>query len=119
MRLGTKKMSDTDENRIEVGSGNVFADLGFPDPETHEIKAQLVGTMLDVMKRRELTQTKAALVMGVSQPELSKYSRGQFRHVSVERLMTMLTKLGCEVDIVVHHKEMTPFAPIHMQAAVA
>lgn len=107
-------MKNTDDTRIEESSGNVFADLGFPDAETHELKAQLVSNMLDVMAELGLNQTKAAQLMGVGQPELSKYSRGQFRHVSVERLMTMLTKLGCGVDIVIQPKGRAAFAPIHL-----
>ena len=39
--------------------------------------------------------------MGLSQPDVSRLLRGQFRDVSVERLMRMLTRLGCDVDIVI------------------
>ena len=83
----------------ELGSGNVFADIGLPDAETHLLKAQLVSRIQDVLDRRRLSQTAAAALMGVRQPDLSRILRGQFRGFSVERLMTMLAALGFEVAI--------------------
>ena len=83
----------------EVGSGNVFADIGLPDAETHLLKAQLVSRIQDILDERGLSQTAAAALMGVRQPDLSRILHGQFRGFSVERLMTMLTALGFEVAI--------------------
>ena len=94
-------MSDHSDLSIQTGTGNVFADLCHADPDTHLLKAQLVSRMADVMSERKLTQVAAAKAAGVSQPDVSRILKGQFRDVSVERLMRMLTRLGCEVDIVV------------------
>ena len=90
-----------DHDIVKMGGENVFADLDRPDPDTHFLKAQLVSRMADVMDERKLTQTAVAKVAGVSQPDVSRILKGQFRDISVERLMRMLTRLGCEVDIVV------------------
>ena len=86
---------------IETGSANLFADLGFPDPGTHLFKAQLVARIKEAMDRRGMTQVAAAKAAGVSQPDISRILRGQFRDVSVERIMRILTRLGCEVDVIV------------------
>ena len=86
---------------IEMGSGNVFADLGYADADSHLFKAQLVTRMKDVMTERHLTQTAAAKAAGVSQPDISRLLKGHFRDVSVERIMRMLTRLGCEVEVTV------------------
>ena len=86
---------------IRRGTANVFADLGFPNAETHLLKAQLMSRVQDILQDRKLTQTEAARLTSVSQPDLSRMLKGQFRDISVERIMRMLTKLGCEVDIVV------------------
>ena len=45
--------------QIEMGSGNIFADLGLPDAETHFLKAQIVSELYRVTKQRKLTQTQA------------------------------------------------------------
>ncbi|QYE35696.1 helix-turn-helix domain-containing protein [Polymorphobacter sp. PAMC 29334] len=94
-------MTEDPDLSVQMGTSNVFADLGHADSDTHLLKAQLVARMADVMADRKLTQVAAAKASGVSQPDVSRILKGQFRDVSVERLMRMLTRLGCEVDIVV------------------
>ena len=85
----------------EVGSGNVFADIGLPNAEEHLIKAQLVYKISRIMKDRRLTQVAAAKIFGVKQPDVSKMLRGDFRQFSVERLFNFLVALGHDVEIVV------------------
>ncbi len=87
-------MSKTKETSIRRGTGNIFADLGFPDADTHLLKAQLMNRVQDTMHDQKLTQTEAARIMGVSQPDVSRMLKGQFCDVSVERIMRMLTRLG-------------------------
>ena len=66
-----------------------------------------------------LYQTAAAKRMRLSQPDVSRLLNGQFRDVSVERLMRLLTRLGCDVDITIrkHGKPAAPRDTIHLQAA--
>lgn len=111
-----KKDPDT---RITRGTKNVFADLGFPDAETHLLKAELVTRIQGVITAQELTQVAAAKRMGLSQPDVSRLLNGQFRDVSVERLMRLLTRLGCDVDITIrsHGKAAAPRDTIRLLAA--
>lgn len=110
-----RKKQDTG---IRHGSKNIFADLGYADAETHLLKAQLVSRVQATMRDLKLTQTEAAKVMGVSQPDVSRMLKGQFRDISVERIMRMLAKLGCKVDIVVKQQgRKKAFAAIHVDAA--
>jgi predicted XRE-type DNA-binding protein len=112
------KETMNDDTSIVRGSQNLFADLGYADPETHLLKAGLVTRLRAIISDSKLTQTEAALRMGLSQPDVSRLLRGQFRDVSVERLMRMLTKLGCDVDIVIHDhaKPITERDTIHLYA---
>ena len=103
-------------SEITKSGGNVFADLGLPDADAHLVKAKLVSNLLDTMRDKGLTQTKAAQLMGITQPEISRFSNGQFREVTAERLMRLLTKLGCEVEIVVQPKGRAAYAPIQVHA---
>ncbi len=111
-----KKDPDT---RVRRGTKNVFADLGFPDADTHLLKAELVTRLQGVITKQKLTQTEAAKRMGLSQPDVSRLLKGQFRDVSVERLMRLLTRLGCDVDITIHSrgKVAAPRDTIRLQAA--
>lgn len=109
-------MRRKEDTSIRRGTKNVFADLGFPDAETHLLKAELMSRVQDILEERRLTQTEAAKITGVSQPDLSRMLKGRFRDVSVERIIRMLTKLGCEVDIVVKRANRR-FAPIRLEPA--
>lgn len=110
-----------DDTSIKRGSKNLFAELGHTDPETHLLKAGLVTRIRDIIKASKLTQAEAAERIGISQPDVSRLLRGQFRDVSVERLMRMLNKLGCDVDIVIRGrgKATTKGDTIHLHALPA
>ena len=83
------------------GSGNIFDDLGLPNAEGHELKAALLVQLKRLIAEREMTQTAAAKLVGMKQPDLSKLLRGQFKLVSVEKLMRMLTAFDQDVEITV------------------
>jgi predicted XRE-type DNA-binding protein len=87
--------------KVTRGSGNVFADIGIPNPEEHILKAELVRRIAITMREQGLTQAAAADVLGVTQPDVSKMLKGHFRQFSVERLMRFLVALGRDVKIVV------------------
>jgi predicted XRE-type DNA-binding protein/phage-related protein len=95
----------------EVGSGNVFADIGLPNAEEHLIKAQLVYKIDRLMKGRSLKQVEAAKLFGIKQPDVSNMLRGDFRQFSVERLLRFLVALGQDVEIVVKPHRGTRQAP--------
>lgn len=94
-------MSKENDSSIRRGSKNIFADLGYSDPDTQLLKAKLVSRIDEIVSDKKLTQTQAAQIMGISQPEVSRLLKGQFRDVSVERIIRLLTRLGCKVDIVI------------------
>ena len=85
----------------ERGSTNVYADLGYKSAGGMLVKAQLVTTIAEILAERGYTQTKAAELLGIPQPKLSKMLRGQFRGFSERKLMDCLTLLGRDIDIVV------------------
>lgn len=95
-------MSEHDERPlIEEGSSNVFADLGFPNPEEELLKAQLARQVITIIARRGLTQAEAATLLGVAQPNISALVNGRLNGFSVERLIRFLNSLGSDVEIVV------------------
>ena len=89
------------QRRIKItrSSGNVFADLGFPNPEQELLKAKLTLQIYQVIKQRELTQVQAGTILGIKQPHVSGLMRGRSGNYSVERLMDFLTALGHDVEI--------------------
>lgn len=87
--------------KVEHGSGNIFADLGFPDPEGERFKATLMLQIYRIISQRKLTQVEAGKVLGIRQPNVSRLLRGSSGAYSVERLMEFLTALGHDVEVVI------------------
>jgi predicted XRE-type DNA-binding protein len=87
--------------RVKQGSGNVFQDLGFPNPEREQLKAQLTLQIYRIIKARKLTQAAAGEILGIKQPHVSSLMRGHSGNFSVERLMDFLTALGQDIEITV------------------
>jgi predicted XRE-type DNA-binding protein len=88
------------EINVTPGSGNVFADLGFAQPEEELAKAKLASRIRQIVEERRLTQVAAAKLMGVDQPKVSALINGRLANFSSDRLMRLLTTLGQDVDIV-------------------
>jgi predicted XRE-type DNA-binding protein len=89
---------------VETGSGNVFADLGLPNPEERLVKSQLVQRISEIIKERKLTQAKAGEILGIDQAKVSKLVRGRLSEFSTSTLMEYLTRLDQDVEIVVRPK---------------
>lgn len=84
---------------IEIGSGNVFADLGLADSEKLKIKSGLVIEITRAVRRLGLTQEEAGRRMGITQPKVSGMMRGDFANLSERKLMECLNRLGYDIEI--------------------
>ncbi len=95
--------NDSDET-ITRGTGNVFADLGYADAEERQTKLRLAHAVNSVIARRRLKQAAAAEKLGIGQPKVSALANYKLDGFSVERLMTFLTALDQDVEIVIKRK---------------
>ncbi len=89
------------ERDYTVSSGNVFADLGLPNPEEALAKAELAHKIAGLIEDKGLTQVQAAKLLGVDQPKVSALIRGRLSGFSLERLMRFLLLLGQDIKITV------------------
>jgi predicted XRE-type DNA-binding protein len=94
-----KRMVDRPDNEIEIGSGNVFADLNLPNAEKLKIKSGLVIEITRALRRLGLTQADAGRRMGIPQPKVSAMLRGDFTNLSERKLMACLNRLGYDIEI--------------------
>lgn len=90
------KKNEREQIEFEESSGNVFADLGFPDAEERLQKAELAYEIYKAISFRGLIQREAAKVMEIDQPKVSAIIRGNLKGFSLERLMSLLRKMGVE-----------------------
>ncbi|MGP9820836.1 helix-turn-helix domain-containing protein [Salinarimonas sp. NSM] len=86
---------------VERGSGNVFADLGFDNPEEELLKARIVAHLGALLEERGVTQTQAADLLGLRQPDVSRLLRGRTGGYTIERLLRLVRLLGEDVTITV------------------
>ena len=94
-------MSDERDPGFELSSGNVFADIGLPNPDAAMAKAKLARQIAGIIEQRGWTQTQAADALGTDQAKVSALVRGRLRDFSTERLLRFLTRLDRDVDITV------------------
>lgn len=84
---------------VTASSGNVFADIGLPNPDQELLKAQLTLEIYRIVRSRNLTQAEAGKILGIRQPHVSLLMRNRSGTFSTERLMSFLASLGRDVEI--------------------
>ncbi len=104
MRSTMASRSAEPHEPIIRGTGNVFADLGFPDAAERQAKLRLAYALNQLLAARKLSQAEAAKVLGVTQPKVSALRNYKLAGFSVERLMNLLTALDQDVEIVIRRK---------------
>jgi len=96
-----KKHPKAKDRDLEISSDNIFADIGVENPEEELTKAELAWEIDQIIKKKKLTQAKAAQIIGINQPKVSALLHRKLAGFSVERLIHFLTALGQDVAIVV------------------
>jgi predicted XRE-type DNA-binding protein len=71
---------------VHRGTGNVFADLGFPDADERQAKLHLAYALNQLLEERKLSQANAAKVLGGTPPKVSALTHYKLAGFSVERL---------------------------------
>ena len=99
-----KNKSTPTEIEYEIGSGNVFEDLKFENPEEEQSKSELTAEIVSIIKKKKLTQVAAAKILGVDQPRVSSLLKGNLTLFSIQALMKFLNALGQDIDLVVKPK---------------
>jgi predicted XRE-type DNA-binding protein len=89
---------------VTESSGNVFEDLGFANSKELLAKTELARQVYLIIKKRGLTQTAAADLLGLKQPDVSLLMRGRLSRFSTDRLIQLLNVLDRDVEIVVKRK---------------
>ncbi|MEO8099328.1 MAG: helix-turn-helix transcriptional regulator [Acidobacteriota bacterium] len=92
------------------GSGNVYRDLDIADADVRQLKAILAATIIKTLDRESLSVRKAQSLTGIDAGDFSRVRNADFRRISVERLMTMLNRLGTRVEVKIRVRRSGPTA---------
>lgn len=106
------------EEVIEHGTDNVFADLGFENADEMLAKAQLVHAISKAMESRKVTQKEIADLAGVDQSKISKLMRGITEGFSSDRLLRILNRLDQDVEIIVRPRPQTENRSAHVSVLI-
>jgi len=89
--------------KMERGSGNIFLDIGFGKAEAENLKlrSMLMMRIEDWVKESGMTQAAAAKVLGLTQPRLNALLKGKIGLFSLDALVTVASKAGLSVRLVV------------------
>ena len=83
----------------EIGSGNVFADLGLKDADELLTRAKLGHTVRMILEKRGLKQKEISELLKINQSEVSKLMNGKYHLFSEGRLFGFLNKLDKKVTV--------------------
>ena len=88
-----------DPTTVHDSSGNIFQDMGMRDAEERLAKAELARLIRKNIQARDITQSEAAELLGISQPDVSDLVRGKLARFSMSRLERLLNRLDLEIRI--------------------
>src|SRR6266498_5648943 len=108
VRAAKTKRLRANSEKVEVSSGNVFADLGFEDSEERLLKAKLATKIAQLIEKKGWTQAETAQRTALDQPKVSRLMRGQLSGFSAYRLFAVLNRLGHSVEVRISAKERSP-----------
>src|ERR1700760_1188008 len=99
-RKTKSKRQNAEALDVTLECGNVYADIGFVNADEMLAKAEVVRKIVSVIRKRGLTQARAADLLNLNQPKISGLMRGKFAGFSMDRLLRFLNALGQNVEIV-------------------
>src|SRR3990167_44103 len=97
-------MTMSSNEKVHRGNGNVFSDIGVAHPDRVLVRAQVMSRIAEILKKRGLTQKKAAALLGIPQSKVSCLMNGKLSMFSLEHLFELLNALDSDVEIIVRPK---------------
>jgi len=88
----------SDDMELVRGSGNVFRDLGLADADREQLRALLAAEIIGVLDARKLTVRAAEAETGFAASDFSRIRRANLGRFTIDRLMTILSRLGQQVE---------------------
>jgi predicted XRE-type DNA-binding protein len=105
----------SDDMDIIRGSGNVFRDLGRPDADREQLRALLAAKIIGVLDERKLTVRAAHEATGVAAADFSRIRNANLGRFTIDRLMTILSSLGQDVEVSVDVRPRRINAPMELR----
>ncbi len=92
------------------GSGNVFRDLGHKNADVEQFKAILAAEIIKVLDKAGLSVRAAHDRTGIAAADFSRIRNANLGRFTVDRLMSIINRLGSRVDVKVRVRPARPAA---------
>lgn len=83
------------------GSGNVFRDFRKPDADVRQLKALLAAEIVRSLEARDIGVRRAEDLTGIAAADFSRIRNANLGRFTIDRLLTILGRLGGEIDVAV------------------
>jgi predicted XRE-type DNA-binding protein len=108
--VSTKRRKST---RVEVGSGNVFADLALKEADQLIARSQIGFHVFKILEAKKLKQRDIAGILGIAQSDVSHLMNGHFSRFTTDKLLDFLRRLNRKVTIEVGpHRKGEPYQEV-------
>jgi predicted XRE-type DNA-binding protein len=84
---------------LDRGTGNVFRDLGYENPDVEQFKSILAAEIIKTLNRNQLTVRAAHARTGIAAADFSRIRNADLGRFTVDRLMSILNRLGSRVEV--------------------
>ena len=98
----------SDDLELVRGSGNLFRDLGIANPDVEQLKSVLAAQIIKLLDARKLTVRAASALTGIAAADFSRIRHVKLDRFTIDRLMTILSRLGGRVDVKVSVRRSHP-----------
>ncbi len=103
MRTGTME--------IVRGSGNVFHDFGYNNPDVQQLKAVLAAEIIKKLDRDRLTVRGAHTITGVAAADFSRIRNADLGRFTLDRLVSILNRLGSRGEVKIKVRNVPAIKP--------
>jgi predicted XRE-type DNA-binding protein len=97
--------------KVVRGTGNVFRDLGHENADAQQFKAILAAEIIKALDRDGLSVRAAHSRTGIAAADFSRIRNADLRRFTVDRLMSIINRLGSRVEVRVRVRRGETVAP--------
>ncbi len=90
-----------------ISSGNIFKDLGFPNPDAELAKVKLASKINRLIQEKEMNPREASEFLGISRSKMTALRNGRLNRFTIDLLFSLLGKLEHQVEIRVSPKSIS------------
>lgn len=90
------------------GSGNIYRDFGLPDADIRQLRAILAARIIKLLDKERLTVRAAHARTGIAAADFSRIRNADLSRFTIDRLITILNRLGARVDVTVSVRPAAP-----------